>query len=941
MVASVGVRLVADGVDLARRGFSAFGDAGRKAMEEVEKAAKGTGVAARATGQALDQAKGVATGFASEAGPIGELLTTFGPAGIAAAAGIGAFALGMAKARESMDFADDLVAAAAKIGITVESLQELQFAAGDADVEVGDLRGGMEQLNGVVGAVKTGLGDAKFKAAFSALGVNDQQLKSMDTASDALVLLADRFAALESQAEQVKLAKQLGIEALLPLLRQGSDKIRELSEDSRELGLVMSDDVANGLADASRELEIAEQRIDVGLKIAFAGLSDEVVFFNDKLADSLVWLNRMIERADVLAAKIDRQGEPFMRNFNVANTAGRVVRRAYLGDEVVDAEEARRNAPRAADAVRRMFAAGRQMADASRAGSRARDRTNDDDEADTPPRGSGDGGGAAASATRAKADAEKAAQLAERAAEEMRRRVERQWQAMDRALTAAEEREARAHNNEFRSLSDRQVFEDEARSRERRRRDQELAEADLDDAQRLIVAIANAQADEAEDNLERGRQHRAVQEQQLAAARDEVAATVEVLTYQAAMAGTQRERRAIALEILEHERELARRALELTLSSDPELTEDDRQFARSAFGAVTARMRRDVQQSTRGPGEQYADELRDAARAGNEAFEAVAVDGLQTLSDGISGAILRTRELGDVFKDVAGQIIADLVRIGVQRAITAPLANMLFGGQRAAGGGGMGSLLGGVDDLLASGGAGYGPGHRPSIPGLGGPGSGWLSGGVKVLRGIFGFESGGYTGEGATNEVAGVVHKREFVSHAAATEVARPLLEALNDDPKGTFARIARSVMGGDDPLGRRTAMQATVGHLPGAPQAWRDEQVWRRQLGGGVAPGGLYSMAEDGRPEIYLATRPGQVLSSDQSVDALRQAVGGSAGGAATNVTHHHNYDLRGTVVDKDVATLMRETENNAVARAARQTPGIAVAAVANTQDRTRGRRR
>jgi murein DD-endopeptidase MepM/ murein hydrolase activator NlpD len=43
-----------------------------------------------------------------------------------------------------------------------------------------------------------------------------------------------------------------------------------------------------------------------------------------------------------------------------------------------------------------------------------------------------------------------------------------------------------------------------------------------------------------------------------------------------------------------------------------------------------------------------------------------------------------------------------------------------------------------------------------------------------------GFREGGYTGDGDPDSVAGVVHGREFVSHAAATARHRPLLEAIN-----------------------------------------------------------------------------------------------------------------------------------------------------------------
>lgn len=63
-------------------------------------------------------------------------------------------------------------------------------------------------------------------------------------------------------------------------------------------------------------------------------------------------------------------------------------------------------------------------------------------------------------------------------------------------------------------------------------------------------------------------------------------------------------------------------------------------------------------------------------------------------------------------------------------------------------------------------------------------GGGAAAGGFgSILSGLFrlpGLAGGGYTGNGGTNQVAGVVHGREFVTNARATEQYRPILEAMN-----------------------------------------------------------------------------------------------------------------------------------------------------------------
>jgi hypothetical protein len=89
-------------------------------------------------------------------------------------------------------------------------------------------------------------------------------------------------------------------------------------------------------------------------------------------------------------------------------------------------------------------------------------------------------------------------------------------------------------------------------------------------------------------------------------------------------------------------------------------------------------------------------EAKDMAGELQQAFRDVRENGIDALSDGITEAIMGSESLGDVFKSVASQIVADLLRIAVRRSIVEPLADAMFGGQ---GGGGLlksaGMALGG------------------------------------------------------------------------------------------------------------------------------------------------------------------------------------------------------------------------------------------------------
>jgi tape measure domain-containing protein len=116
-------------------------------------------------------------------------------------------------------------------------------------------------------------------------------------------------------------------------------------------------------------------------------------------------------------------------------------------------------------------------------------------------------------------------------------------------------------------------------------------------------------------------------------------------------------------------------------------------------------------------GQQYADGFN--ADRLNEDIQGIQIDGLESLNDGLADAITGAKSLGDVFHDVAGGIVRDLLRIAIQQAIIKPIANSLFG-PGAAGGGGGGSL----GSVVASIGSIFSKSSTPSgLPRLAGGGS--------------------------------------------------------------------------------------------------------------------------------------------------------------------------------------------------------------------------
>lgn len=151
-------------------------------------------------------------------------------------AGAGAMALHM---REFIEAADEAGKAAQRVGITVESLQSLQYAA--------DLSGlAAEELQGSL--VKLAKGAAEANPAFAAMGIKvTDAAGNLKTADELLAEVADKFASYRDGAEKTALATELFGKAgaqMIPMLNSGADGLAEMADEARALGLVFGSDVS-------------------------------------------------------------------------------------------------------------------------------------------------------------------------------------------------------------------------------------------------------------------------------------------------------------------------------------------------------------------------------------------------------------------------------------------------------------------------------------------------------------------------------------------------------------------------------------------------------------------------------------------------------------------------------------------------------------------------
>lgn len=168
----------------------------------------------------------------------------------------------------------------------------------------------------------------------------------------------------------------------------------------------------------------------------------------------------------------------------------------------------------------------------------------------------------------------------------------------------------------------------------------------------------------------------------------------ETLRYQAGLADTLEERLALenqefAMMQAANKAEFEARQLETMTrlkiagakQEELDALEARQREEKAAFDANQAAQAQSQAQSVRSANPFAA--IVDQAKDMKFALQDIAANGLKTLEDGLVDVIMRTGSLGDAFKSMSKQVIADLARIAIQKAIVGPLANFLGFGDGA------------------------------------------------------------------------------------------------------------------------------------------------------------------------------------------------------------------------------------------------------------------
>jgi hypothetical protein len=166
--------------------------------------------------------------------------------GSAMVAAGGAMALAM---RAVVNDADEMSKMAQKIGVPIEELSRLRYAAELSDISLENLEKSLRRLSaGMLDASENATGPAA--SAFAMLGISVKDAEGNIRSSTSVIEdLAARFARMPDGVEKTALAMRIFGKSgadMIPLLNSGADGLRVMYEEAEQLGIVL--DRETGLA---------------------------------------------------------------------------------------------------------------------------------------------------------------------------------------------------------------------------------------------------------------------------------------------------------------------------------------------------------------------------------------------------------------------------------------------------------------------------------------------------------------------------------------------------------------------------------------------------------------------------------------------------------------------------------------------------------------------
>lgn len=295
-------------------------------------------------------------------------LSKIGKSFVGLAASIGLLGLANA-AKEAVQFADSLAKTADKVGVSVDALQKLRFAAEQSGVNTNTLDMALQRFARRAGEAANGTGE--LVKEFDALGIStDNADGTIKTTEELLYEYADAIGNATSQQEKLRLAfKGFDSEgaALVNLFRNGSEEVRALGKELEDLGGIIGEDTARKAEELNDKFNELSTIVGNNVKTAFIEAAGAVAEFFGYFSD-LEGVDEEIDRVINELLLIDQK----LNDSNLRVKSPLLLRKQALLDELATLEAR-------ADELRKKVNGGDQDSEESGAAVLKRDLTGIDD----------------------------------------------------------------------------------------------------------------------------------------------------------------------------------------------------------------------------------------------------------------------------------------------------------------------------------------------------------------------------------------------------------------------------------------------------------------------------------------------------------------------------------------------------------------------------------
>lgn len=304
-VKPVVIRLSTENAAQVKAALKDLGADGKRALAQIEDAGRPASRGLQAVNVAALEADRGLGRVSGQAGGLARISAAIGPIGVAMGIAAGAATALAFAARNAAREIADIGDAADRAGVSAETFDQLRaalFQVGQGD-KADSLETAVASLNKRIGEARSGVSEAV--KLFDALNIALEDTQGPRSFEAVLADIADRFKDMDA-AQRLALGQKLGEEAfrsLIPVMEKGSEGLREMAEEARDLGLAFGGETIRNAQELNKAFELQAQVVNVQLKTAYLQAAPTILSLTE---NAIAALPAIIAFTDGVVAAITR-----------------------------------------------------------------------------------------------------------------------------------------------------------------------------------------------------------------------------------------------------------------------------------------------------------------------------------------------------------------------------------------------------------------------------------------------------------------------------------------------------------------------------------------------------------------------------------------------------------------------------------------------------------